>query len=106
MKKVPGKKSPEKHSLERKISIARQVIEEGKSQSELSRETTISTSNIHKWVQQARRGEFPDYVVPTFDEKTGDVMLELRRLQRALADMTAQRDFLKKTTVFFLKEQG
>jgi transposase-like protein len=75
MKKVRAK-PPEKHSQERKISIARQVIEEGKSQSELARETKISSSNIHKWVQQARRGEFADYVVPTFDEKTGDVMSE------------------------------
>lgn len=105
MKKSTAGARPEKHNLERKITMARQVIEEGKSQSELARETGIPTTNIHKWVHQARRGELAGYVVPVFDERTGDVMAELRRLTRALADMTAQRDFLKKTTVFFVKGQ-
>jgi transposase-like protein len=61
----PGR--PHKYSPEVKISIARRVLEEGKSQAELSRETKISTTNIYKWVQQARRGELGDYVVPAFD---------------------------------------
>jgi predicted nucleic acid-binding protein len=55
MKRISGKKPPEKHSLERKIAIAQQVIEEGKKS--VRTDTRISTSNIHK-VQQARRDEF------------------------------------------------
>ncbi len=87
-----------KHSMELKVSIARRVIEEGKSQAELCRETGLSTTNIHKWVGQARRGELPGYVAPAFDVQTGDAAAEVRRLTRALADMTQQRDFLKKVS--------
>jgi transposase-like protein len=96
-------KTPQKHSLELKISVARQVIEEHKSGSELARETSIAPSNVHKWVNQARRGELEGYTVPTFDAQHGDLAAEVKRLTRALAEMTAQRDFLKKTTVFFAK---
>ena len=96
-------KSPQKHSLELKITVARRVIEERKSPSELARETGLSITNVHKWAHQARRGELLGYVVPTFDVQTGDLTAEVRRLTRALAEMTAQRDFLKKTTVFFAK---
>ena len=99
----PAPKSPQKHSLELKISLARRVIEEHKSASELARETEISITNINKWAQQARRGQLMGYVVPTFDTQTGDLAAEVRRLTRALAEMTAQRDFLKKTTAFFAK---
>ena len=98
-----ARRGSQKHSLELKISLARRVIEEGKSQADLSRETGISRTNIYKWVQQARRGELRDYVVPAFDAQTGDVAAEVRRLTRALAEVTAQRDFLKKTAIFFAK---
>jgi transposase len=105
MTKHVVRKRPQKHSQEVKVSMARRVIEEGKSQAELSRETGISTTNIYKWVQQARRGELPEYVVPPFNTQTGDVLAEVRRLTRALAEMTGQRDFLKKTAIFFAKGQ-
>lgn len=104
-KPVARPRRPQKYSTELKVSIARRVIEEGKSQAELSRETKISTTNIYKWVQQARRGELAEYVVPAFDAQTGDVTAEVRRLTRALAEMTAQRDFLKKTAIFFAKDR-
>ena len=99
-----ARRTPIKHSMELKVSIARRVIEEGKSQSELCRETGLSTTNVHKWVRQARRGELPGYTAPAFDVQTGDVAAEVRRLTRALADMTQQRDFLKKVSSYFAKD--
>ena len=98
--------APLKHSLELKISIARKVIEENKGQSLLAKETGISVTNIHKWVSQARRGELHGYSAPAFDADTGDVNAEVRRLRLALADMTQQRDFLKKISAYFAKGQS
>ena len=100
----PAMRKPVKHSAELKVSIARRVIEDGKAQTELSRETGLSTTNISKWVRQARRGELPGYTAPAFDVQTGDLAAENRRLTRALSEMTQQRDFLKKVSVFFAKE--
>lgn len=95
---------PVKHSPEAKVSIARQVIEEHANQAELSRQTKISRTNIHKWVRMARQGELPGYTPPAFDEKTGDLTAENRRLQRELTRVTQERDFLKRAAAFFAKE--
>ena len=93
-----------KHSLALKISIARKVIEEGKSQAELAREMNLAPGNIHKWVTQARRGELQGYVVPAFDLSTGDVVAENARLQKELKRVTQERDFLKRAAVFFANQ--
>jgi transposase len=98
--------APSKHSLELKISIARQVLEEDKSQSALARETGLSVTNIHKWVHMARSGELPGYVAPTLDDATVDLAAENRRLKNALHEMTQQRDFLKKISAYFAKGQS
>jgi len=95
---------PSKHSAELKISIARQVIEEHANQAELARQTKISTTNIHKWVHAARRGELPGYSPPAFEAKTGDLVGEVRRLERELARVSGERDFLKRAAAFFAKE--
>lgn len=97
---------PSKHSLELKVSIARQVLEEGKGQSELARATGISVTNIHKWVHQARRRQLSGYTPPKFDERTGDLHAEIRRLERELLRVTQQRDFLKKVSAYFVKENA
>jgi transposase len=96
---------PTKHSLELKISIARKVIEEHKSQAALAQETGLSVTNIHKWVGQARRGELPGYTAPKLNENSADLAAENRRLKHALMEMTQQRDFLKKISAYFAKEQ-
>ncbi len=98
--------APAKHSLELKVSIARRVIEENKSQSALAHETGLSVTNIHKWVSQARRGELVGYTAPVFDEETGDLAAENRRLKHALLEMTQQRDFLKKISAYFARGQS
>ncbi len=87
------KRPTQRHSLEMKITLVRQVIESGKSQAEVSRETGISQTNIHHWVAQARAGELGTYKVPEFDVRTGDLPAEVRRLERALLQVTQERDF-------------
>ncbi len=72
-------KAPQQHSLEVNISVVRRVIEKHKSPSELARETGLSITHVHKWAQQARRGELAGYVVPSFDAQTGDLAAEVRR---------------------------
>ena len=94
----------QKHSIEFKISVARQVIESGKSQAEVSRETNIAMSNIHKWIALARAGRLGSYKVPAFDERTGDLAGEVRRLERELEQVRQERDFLKRVSAFFARE--
>jgi transposase-like protein len=89
----------QKHSIEFKISAARQVIETGKSQPEVSRETNVTMSNIHKWIALARAGRLGSYKVPAFGERTGDLASEVRRFERELEQVRQERDF-------FLKNPG
>lgn len=96
--------SPTVHSLELKISIARDVIENGKRQSTVAGETGIALSNIHKWVKLGRSGALAGYTPPEFDLQNGDLAAEVKRLNRELSNMTMQRDFLKKVSAFFAKD--
>ena len=102
--KAKPSRALQKHSVEFKISVARQVIEAGKSQAEVSRETNIAMSNIHKWIAKARAGQLGNYKVPAFDERTGDLAGEVRRLERELEQVRQERDFLKRVSAFFAKE--
>jgi transposase-like protein len=93
------------YDLSFKLAVVRAVIEEGKKPRAVAVERQTSLSNVHKWVQQAYRNELDGYTPPTDEAVIADPMAEIRRLRKALDDMTKQRDFLKKTTVFFVKDQ-
>ncbi len=90
-----------KHSLALKILVAKKVIEEHRRQADLAREMNLLTTNIYKWVMQARRNELQGYTVPAFDLTTGDVVAENARLVKELRRVTQERDFLKRAAVFF-----
>ena len=87
-----------------KIAIVKEVIEGGKRPSVVAKEKQLSVNNVSKWVQQAYRGLLPGYQPTTLEQAVADPIAEIKRLRKALSDMTAQRDFLKKTTQFFVKE--
>ena len=80
------------------------MIESAKSQPEVSRETKVAMSNIHKWIALARAGRLGSYKVRAFDERTGDLAVEVRRLERELEQVRQERDFLIRVSAFFAKE--
>ena len=57
-------------------------------------------------MSQARRGQLACYTAPVYDEETGDLATENRRLKHALLELTQQRDFLKKISAYFAKGQS
>ncbi len=103
-KKTENRENRTKYSLEEKISIARQVLEEGAVQEELVRQTGIPRTCIHTWVRQARRGELTGYTAgPSVASKSLDMPAEIRRLERELSEVRMERDFLKKVAGYFAK---
>jgi transposase len=65
----------------------------------VARDLDLTPSALANWVKRAKLAERgPD--VPL----TGDVHQELRRLQREVATLRQERDFLKKAAAFFAKE--
>ncbi len=71
-------------------------------QSEAARQLGISSSMVHRWVEQAEidEGRGPEGALTTEEKE------ELRRLRREVRTLREERDFLKKATAFFAKEQN
>ena len=65
----------------------------------VAKDLDINASLLHGWLRKAREGG--KVAVPRSHETEGEAMA---RLQRELARVTAERDFLKKATAFFAKE--
>lgn len=103
LSKAMPPKTAKPYSQELKISIARRVMEEHANQEELVRQTGIPRTNIHKWVQQARRGELGGYAAPNLESKSRDLAAEVRRLERELSEVRQERDFLKRAAAYFAK---
>ena len=90
-----------RYSREFKIEAVRLVIEGGQSIAETARELGINANLLGRWKQQLTAdGEqaFPGKgrMKPLEDE--------VRRLQRELKKVRQERDFLKKTTAYFARE--
>jgi transposase len=104
--KRPPSNPPRSFDLDFKRAAILAVTDDKRRCADVAKELGISASTLQKWVVAARRGEISGVQVKSFDETLDDPFEEIRRLRRQLADLTAQRDFLKKTTVFFAKGQS
>lgn len=96
-------KSRRKHSLEFKIEAVRQVVEGGRSLSEVAKGLGITTTMLSRWkvkLESEGAAAFPgNGKVSAADE-------ELRQLQRRLAIAEQERDILKKALAYFAKERS
>ena len=81
-----------------KVEAARLVREEGRSVASVARDLGIGENLLHRWKQQlVQQGD-------TAFVGTGNMSLEqaeLRRLRRQLADVTEERNILKKAIAVF-----
>jgi transposase len=106
MKRTTSRPTPRSFDIEFKRTAILAVTDDQRRTAEVAEELGIAASTLQKWVQAARRGQVAGVEVRGFDEQVDNPVDEIRRLRKQVADLTAQRDFLKKTTVFFAKGQS
>ena len=96
-------KSQKKYDREFKINTVKLCQESDKPIGEIARDLGISKSNLYAWIQEYKEhGEssFPSSgIVKPCNE-------ELYRLKKELADVTMERDILKKAIAIFSKPKG
>jgi len=89
-----------KFTAEQKADAVRLVRETG-NLTEVARNLDLTRSALDSWVRQA---DVDDGKGPA-DALTSDEKAELARLRRQVRTLQMERDFLKKATAFFAKEQ-
>lgn len=96
------KKAKRKYDRTFKRETVRLVTEVGRASAEVARELGINVNVIYRWVRQYKEDQensFPG----KGHQKPDD--LELHKLRKRLADMTEERDILKKVVTIFSKPQ-
>ena len=81
-----------------KLEAVRLVVEEGRAVAAVARELGVNENSLHRWKKQLSDEGDHAFV------GTGNLspeQAELRRLQRELADVTEERDILKKAIAVF-----
>ncbi len=97
---MDGKRNRRRYDAEFKREAVRLVTDGGRRISEVSRELGITESMLHRWrheISEDGENAFPGkgHLKPA-DE-------ELRELKKELADVTEERDILKKALAIFSK---
>jgi transposase len=90
-----------KFSREFKIEAVRRVADGRETVAEIARALGIEPNNLYGWVKQLKNEADEAFrgngKLTAQDE-------EIRRLRRQLADVTEERDILKKTAIWFAKQ--
>ena len=90
-----------KFPREFKIEAVRRIVEGGEPAAEVARALDLQPNMLYSWVRQfkteAKEAFRGNGNVTSQDE-------EIRTLRRKLAEVTEERDILKKATAFFAKE--
>ena len=96
-------KEQKKYDREFKINAVKLYRESGKGLEELGKDLGVPKTTLYSWVREFKeQGEF------SFPGK-GKLLPcneELHRLKKQLAEVTMERDILKKATAIFLKPKG
>jgi transposase len=82
-----------------KSTAVSMVLEEGKSQAEVSRHLSIGTSTLSKWLKEHKT----ESNSPVSEQGLSARVKELESENRTLR---MEREFLKKAAIFFVKEEG
>ena len=97
-------KSRRKHPLEFKLEAVKQVVEHGRSVSEVADGLGINRNLLTRWRSQyASSGQVSATRV---GQEQLDLEAEVRRLRRELSIARQERDILKKAPVYFARESN
>jgi transposase len=94
-----GVKGRRTYSEQFKADAIKLATESGKTVRQVARDLELDPGSLHTWIRQRgkRTGDPAQLAGETLEE-------EVRRLRRDLANVTDERDFLKKATAYFAKE--
>jgi transposase len=95
-----GVKGRKTYSEQFKSDAINLATESGKTVRQVARDLDVEPGTLHTWIRQ--RGKRAGDVAT--ESKTETLEEEVRRLRRDLAQVTNERDFLKKATAYFAKE--
>ena len=92
------KRSRRRFTDEFKRDAAALVLDTGRSIAQVARELDVYESSLGRWVAQERadRGET--------DDLTSSERARLRELEREVADLRMERELLKRSVAFWVKE--
>ena len=91
-------KKPNTYTSEFKESSVKLALESDQPIAQTARDLGVNSNTMHTWINKYSK---PKPVAARTDEHIYD---ENKRLKKALARMTQERDLLKKATAYFAKE--
>ena len=95
-KRAPGR--PSKYPLEFQRDAVAMVLDEGRSIADVARSIGVIEGTLGNWVGKARRERDAGTGV------TADERIELGELRRETAQLRMERDLLKRSLAFWVKE--
>ena len=101
-----SRKKYQHYTREFKLEAIRLAEESDKPVTQVARELGLRVNQIYKWKKQLEEKQDDAFSgqrgrAPTDKDKDA----EIRRLKKALADSQEENEFLKKTAIFFAKNQ-
>jgi transposase len=86
------------YKVEFKEAAIKLALESNNSVSQTARELGISPRTLQNWVNVSSKSKDPNM------QKNKDTLEEIKKLKKELAQVTLERDILKKATAYFAKE--
>jgi transposase len=96
-----GVKGRRTYSEQFKSDAVKLATESKKTVRQVARDLELEPGTLHTWIRE--RGQRAGDTIA--GSKTEALEAEVRRLQRDLATVTDERDFLKKATAYFAREK-
>lgn len=87
-----------RYSEEFKQEAVRRVLDGPASSNQVSRDLGIGQPTLSKWVRQFKQGGSSSF--------SKEALVAMRRLKEENKRLKAERDILKKATVFFARQEG
>ena len=97
-----GRKKRRRFTPEQRAQAVRIVSQSGKSIRQVAEELDVPQSSLSRWVARAKVDERKDPEGPL----TSDERAELVQMRKELRHVRLERDFLKKATAFFARENS
>lgn len=89
---------------ETKLEAIRRVKKFGETANEVAAALGVRGGQVRQWIHQLEAAEKEGGLAPGRKSLTSAEHEEVKRLKRELAQVTAERDFLKKAAAYFAKE--
>ena len=86
-----------------KLEAVRLILEKGMTGAQVARDLGVSSELIYRWKREFQ--DDPAFSFPGHGKVSGDEA-ELRRLKKRVKELEEEREILKKTLGYFVKDDG